>query len=364
MKHLERLVTSTTEPQRTALVLDHLLAFVDGAPPQDGREELLYERLAVLNEGGALDRMAEVFRSRPTALRERVFGSLPEGYLRSMDPTDRQRLTGGAPAIWLHEVDAEPPPLFPADTRFTIWYEGFACLERTGDRFLVGPSDETYVLTSAVHVGEGVDAAVDTLRHPVGSPVEWYGDVDSGEFRVGPRAPVWTAAKRDVVVVTTVMEHDEEDPGRVREIVDDAVKAAAELIQYSFGFATPDWLRGLLVEIVAWVIDPADDPIGMASHHLDGEELRTGAAVEVHPTFAFDRDVVDASGPFQFETRTELVDTGLPFFFITRHTDDGHYVVCYVVTADQAPLSTGGVAPDERLRRRIQLGDIGRVGRW
>jgi hypothetical protein len=213
-------------------------------------------------------------------------------------------------------------PQYPNGTIFTLMYTGLYCRKRTGDRGWFGPSDEPYVITSAVTVVNG-DNIIRTERHPIGDPDKRYGDVDSSEFREGPNAACWSGVESEISLVVTVMENDEGDPDAYKDEIGLIVELAADVAKI-YGVPIPDALQQLAVNAINWVIDSEDDNIGTETLILSPFSLKLAALVA--PGYIF---------------KDGGVDTTIQHNRFTYHDDDGEYFTLFRIDANQDPIPVG-----------------------
>jgi hypothetical protein len=172
-----------------------------------------------------------------------------------------------------------PPVLAPND--YTVIYEGLYCIDETGPDWW--GSDETYVVTTAVHITPGGANVVRTERHPFlgDNTKDAYSDVDSEEVRVGPRAAIWNApvaqVNGGVSITTVVFDRDLGDPDAYKDEVDAAVKLALSIAGYIWPPAKPILLliaaSGLVTDFFNWLIGTGDDKVGERSQVFELAEL-------------------------------------------------------------------------------------------
>lgn len=343
-RRFDRFIQNTSDPERTALLVDLLIGYAEDAPVKAAFEERVRARLRSVDPDRTITgEIARVFRSWPRELKMRAFGEVPEGFMRSLPKETLATLTGAGPRVVTYSDDVNPGPIpeFHPDTTFSVAYTGLFCREGTGDRWIFGGSDEPYVITTSIHTGADGHAVVgDGLRHPIGFDDKVYGDVDGGEFRAGPKAAVWGGKLAPVSVVAVVMERDEEDPAKVSKTVSNAVKAAAAVVEGIWQVDVPEFAEYLATELLTWIIDPQPDLVGNAAHLLEGTALRIGAAQHHgtgHPRYVGERLAVEG-WPFNIETTWEPVPTDMRYFFTTVHDEDGWYAATFVVESDQEPL--------------------------
>jgi hypothetical protein len=265
--------------------------------------------------------------------------SISWGAIRSLNDNQIGEIIKPKPIRFLEDdVGQQKEPNYPSDTNFTIKYQGLYCKDRTGDRGWFGPSDEPYVITSTVHVNNG-DNVVRTERHPVGYPDKRYGDVDSGEYRNGPVSACWFGKENEVSLISTVMENDEGDPDAYKEQINALVEIGA-LVAKSYGVNVPDYIKGLVVDAINWVIDSDDDVIGVESITLSPYFLKIYASQN-------DRN-------FHNNGRTVPITHDHSMY----HDEDGKYYSFFTVEADKPPSNSG----DWRdLRIRLENYDDSRI---
>lgn len=314
-------------PMEVALVADLMDGYVTNSLNQSPLQASFQTVLSELDPTQAISRrMLRAFKrrvnrtSRLEDLQGRQLMGLNWGALRNADEEVIEGILR-APAISLLRDDVGPivEPVFPDGTRFTITYTGLFCRKRTGDRGIFGPSDEPYVITSAVAVDNG-NNVVRTERHPVGDPDRRYGGVDSKESREGPVAACWSGSITEVSLVVTPMENDEGDPDAYKEEIDLLVNLAAQAAA-AFGVPIPDQVKKLVSKLVNWIIDSEDDSIGTETMILTPYDLKLAAAAS---TLTF---------------RDGSVQTTIPYHRSTFHDEDGEYFVLFRIDADQEPVT-------------------------
>lgn len=175
-------------------------------------------------------------------------------------------------------IDLDPQVLAPE--RYTIRYKGMHCIDETHADWL--GSDEAYIITSAVHITREGENEVLTVRHPFEEgEAGVYGDVDSGETRVGPVASSWSALVANITggmsLTTTVMEHDQGDPDEYRDEIDAAVKLAIGVAIYFCPACSPILLlveaSGFVTDFFNWLLGTGDDIIGTSTVVLELPDL-------------------------------------------------------------------------------------------
>lgn len=247
------------------------------------------EFIKQLNKSGVTTAEAQAFLNRwdelPERTRVRFFGDLATAKdFNGVEPKPgpirggrRPRVGGIRRRLPVPDVLDTGGVLAPPDrperpkADYLITYEGMHCIDETGADWWW--SDEIYVVTSAVHIDSNGDNVVRTERHPFNQPGDdWYGDVDSHETFIGPRAAVWdgsTPGIRAGVSLTTVfMEHEFEDPEAVKKKINVAVTvAAAAAAAYFAGneavaaVAKLEKLADLLTDGIAWLLGIEDDQV-------------------------------------------------------------------------------------------------------
>ncbi len=202
---------------------------------------------------------------------------------------------------------------------YTIRYNGLWCQEEsTWDRF--SGSDEIYLITSAVHIDPDGSNIVRTERHPVSGSDTWYGDVDSGEERVGPVAACWFNNADAVSLTVVVVEHDEGDPDAYKDEIDTWVKAAIAVLITKFPeLAWLELLSGQITDTINWVLDTGDDPVETQTVVLPRALLELYASQWPAPHYG---TRTDSGGIFWFSTTVPLT-TNFMQHFITTHNGGG-----------------------------------------
>ena len=165
----------------------------------------------------------------------------------------------------------------------TVTYKGLKCFGRQGG---VG-ADQPYVVVSIIQP----DPFVAKQQIPVAStrvPEEGtYEGVEDGDVNVGGVRKFWADAPQDLVIHTTVMEHDSGDPEKVRAAVEkalrDGVDAAAAAASGGTATSVPmdgDSLQGMavkwLADTAASVLGAGDDNLGTGSLLIKAEDWMTG----------------------------------------------------------------------------------------
>ncbi|CAM5595611.1 hypothetical protein [Rhodanobacter lindaniclasticus] len=228
----------------------------------------------------------------------------------TVGPLDGEMSTGAAPSV-----------------RYTVRYKGLWCQQETHG-YLPG-SDEIYVITSGLAINKGVNTAVEALTHPINTHDKYYGDVDTGEQRVGPVATVYTGNPDTLSLAVVVMEHDEGDPDYYRDEVNTFVAGAiAVATWYLPPAALLAYFKDNIVDAINWILDTGDDVISSevmtwerpALEALAIEEPRLYQGTKLQPV---------GGGPFG-QPHYAAVDfvTDLLAHFVSKHHGDGaEYVV-------------------------------------
>jgi len=336
-----KILRPTRNPKAVATIIDLIHGYASGVPATTKIEKAIERALTRVDSNRQIaQRMVKHFSEISSETKAEVFGTFVEGQLRGAPTVDLKVLFQPNVALFADDVGLGDPPIYPTDTQFTVVYTGLYCNQRTGDRPIIGSSDEPYVITSGVFI-EGGENKIQSEIHPVGDPDQHYGDVDSGEFRVGPIAACWSGLAQEVSIVSVVMENDEGDPEAFREEIETAVAAAAAVALF-FGYSVPESLQDFAVDGLLWLIGSGDDEIGTDIAVLTAGKLRRLANT---PTLKHQdkRTVVKFSGFFSDIPEVEEVidQTNLDRHFITNHTSSGKYVVTYKVTANKAPIGQG-----------------------
>ena len=120
---------------------------------------------------------------------------------------------------------------------------------------------------------------------PVAGSDTWYGDVDSGEERVGPVAACWFNNADVVSLTVVVFEHDEGDPDAYKDEVDAFVKAAIAVLSYFYpALAWLELLSGQIAGTINWVLGTGDDPVETQTVVLPRALLELYASQMASPT--------------------------------------------------------------------------------
>ncbi|MFP3914025.1 MAG: hypothetical protein ACLFWM_04055 [Actinomycetota bacterium] len=333
----------TSNPLAVATAIDLLRAYADGTAPATDLEEALAASLQRVDPDRERSRrLVRNFDAIPSGIKTPVFGATVRGQMRTSPETDLEALFARPPLgiAFRDDVTLGDPPEYPEDTQFTVLYTGLYCNDRTGDRQILGPSDEPYVITVAVSIDEDGENVERSELHPVGDPDNRYGDVDDGEYRKGPIAACWagTLPSQELSIVTVVMENDEGDPEAYRQEVETLVNVAAAIAAY-FNIAIGAAIKALAADLILWLIDSGDDEIGTDIAIITPEWLRRYPHEYPVRKFTGTRTELVPVGFFQWEEQ-EIEDvTDLDYQFITRHEERGRYVVTYKVDADRDPLT-------------------------
>lgn len=228
---------------------------------------------------------------------------LPQGQIGREPLQPASGLREGMPAGEIVPVGIRRPDVgrVPGTTLFAIQYAGLDCRDES-DWDRLSNSDEPYVITVLV----GPNGTKRSSQSPV------YGDVDSGEVRVGPVSDVWPAGSaQDLTLVTTVMENDDGDPSSFRAGIETAVGyaiAAAKL----YGISIPESVKTYVADFVVWLLGTGDDLI----------ETQTA--------------VLPAAAVSAFGSTPPAEWRGLTFHFGTRHQGGGaDYRALYRVVSHQ-----------------------------
>jgi len=176
------------------------------------------------------------------------------------------------------QLPGGPAVLAPID--YTITYEGMHCIDET--HYDWAGSDEIYIVTSAVHITRQGANVIRTERHPItnGKSGE-YGNVDSHDTRIGPRAACWNGVVADVQLgmslTTVVFEHDYGDPDALRREVNASVILAIAIATIIFPAAGAILAlisaSGLVTDFFNWLLQTGDDEIGTVTHVLELSDL-------------------------------------------------------------------------------------------
>jgi len=230
-------------------------------------------------------------------------------------------------------LSGEPIPLDPqvlAPIDYTITFEGMHCVDET--HWDWAGSDEIYVVTSAVHITRQGDNVVRTERHPITAGTSGvYGDVDSHDTRIGPRASCWNGAVAEVrlgmSLTTVVFEHDYGDPDALRDEVNAAVILAIGIATYIYppagAILALIQASGLVTDFFNWLLDTGDDEIGTVTQVFELDDLEEYSRTRTS-------NYTEVFGSTQ--------PTGLMFHFLAA-VNDNDYVAAYQVQRNpRAPV--------------------------
>lgn len=329
-------------PVATATLIDLIHGYASGTGADSKLREAVYDALRAVDRDRAISRkMVENFSHAPREERIRSFGEFVPGSLRDLEDSRLKHIFNPLPTTLLQDdVFPEPPPAFPERTQFTISFTGLYCRSRTGDRGVFGPSDEPYVITSAVHIDDSGENVVRTVLHPVGDPDHRYGDVDSCEWRSGPIAACWAGEENEVSLVAVAMEHDEGDAEAYRDEIQLIVAAAAAVAAY-FDIRIGVVLQLFAADVIQWIIDSEDDEIGTDVVIVTPDWLRQGAS-NMSVQYLGRCRRAKSVGFLQYVIEETSMKTNLEYDFVSAHTDNGSYYITYIVTADQDPIDEPG----------------------
>ncbi|WP_242157350.1 hypothetical protein [Aestuariivivens sediminis] len=221
------------------------------------------------------------------------------------------------------DVDLNPPPEFPLDTKFRIEYTGLYCKDSQGDWGWFGGSDEPYAVINAVHINIDADVGemnvVTTTSHPVSDTSEHYNNVDDGTVKKGPVAAIWEGELNGVSLLSTLMEHDSDNIQEIKKGIELIVKGVAWILSV-WGYPIPPTVQDWISDLLNWLMPTGDDLLGEATYFITPEWMRRFAAYPEDPIYS---------------------GTDLPYHFTTVHNKDGNYVLTYRVKADKAPVGPG-----------------------
>lgn len=136
-------------------------------------------------------------------------------------------------------------------TPIRIRYKGLICFGETDEW---SGSDEIYIVTSVA----SADGRVVTTRQPNGG---MYNNVDKGASFAAPISDIWAGIAQDLVVTTTVFEHDEGDPDHWTRTIGGAVTAATAAL-IAAGAAVVSWVPPVAGAIVNALLGAGDDDLG------------------------------------------------------------------------------------------------------
>ena len=347
---------NTLNPLATAMAIDLIHGYAEGVEPETRTERAVHNVLKRKDPQRKISRrMTANFAAVPQKIKTQTFGDIAPGRLRRASDAEvtiafSQNIL---PVSFRDDVHPPEEPNYPAQTVFTVSYTGLYCKDGTGDRGIFGSRDEPYVISSAVHVDENGENIVRSELHPVGDNDKRYGGMEDGKWRSGPIAACWVGTAKEVSIVTVVMEHDEGDPDAYREEVEAVIEVAAAIAAAN-GIPVPDAVKSLVASIIIWVIGSSDDEVGTETIVLNPRWLKLSAPA-IKPTFSESRTVLRPVGFMQFIEETVTDQTDIPYSFISRHDDDGEYVVCYRITADRDPTTSPAIT-DVAFN-----GDVGRL---
>lgn len=333
-------VMPTQHQLSSATVIDFIIAHARGTAPQTDTQRKVARRLAELDPSRAISqRLERNFNSISPKSRTRAFGLFEPGNLdvASFAESGALKASQTMTMMKFDDVGEATVPDFPQNTAFTILFNGFYCRDSSGDRIIVGPSDEPYIVTVAVTIEAGDNKTRNEL-HPVGDPDKHYDGVDDGDSRHGPIAAVWSGLlpAHPISLVTVVMEHDEGDPNAFKEEIATVVGAAAA-VAASFGLLVPALVIALAGLVINWLIGSADDVLGTGITVITPEGLKLKVT---HPTqeIVKERLIVKPLGFGWLETELVEDHTGLQCHAEVRIKGDAEYFVAYEYSANQAPL--------------------------
>jgi hypothetical protein len=290
--------------------------------------------------------MILALNSTSTVARHRLLGAIADPGFRPSPPSPSSVSAGGtgvfvpirhfladsgvrgspATEVFDPEVSSTAPV-------YTIRYQGLFCQQETSwDRF--SDSDEIYVITSAVHVAADGANIVRTERHPVQQGDGYYGDVDSGEERVGPVAAAWKGAGDPVSLTVIVMEHDDGDPDKYKDTIHTLVEVAVAVLTTKYPYlGWLDKLDGVITDAINWVIGSGDDVIDTTTVILPQALMETYTSHD--PGFYIGTRIhFTISGRF-VTTTNEQFQTHLMYHFYTENKGDGAtYIVCFDIDRD------------------------------
>jgi hypothetical protein len=289
---MARTLTTPRDPDAVGLAVLALRHFVNPVPAPTAFEVDTAATLTKLKIPKATAaRMLQHFDSIRPTVRERFLGKPYDAKTRPAKRIvrrDPNAITTGhvlIPQFTFSDLFRRPPGPPPGDQvlapiDYTITYEGLYCIDETGPDWW--GSDESYVVTSAVHITPGGANVVRTERHPfAGNQQDAYSDVDSEEVRIGPRAACWNGAVANVTagmsLTTTVFDHDEGDPDAYRDEVDAAVKLAIAIATYIYPPAGAILAlieaSGLITDFFNWLLGTGDDEVGTSTLVLELSDL-------------------------------------------------------------------------------------------
>jgi hypothetical protein len=286
---MSRVLQRPKDPETLGLAVLALRRYAQGTSPEVPFEAGIaaaLEKLKVPREGA--QRLVDNFDKIRPSVRGRWLGPLglstariPQDVPRGGEPSSVRGQGAGLSGLLRRARkptfpgDDQTLPLpgesgVPAATRYTILYQGMHCEDESG--LDVAGSDETYIITSAVHpTREGLNV-VTTVGHPFveGGGISPYGNVDSYDTRPGPVASCWSVPVANLLsgvsLKTVVFDHDWGDPDRFRDEVDTVVKLALAYASYAFPLASPFFVilaaDGSLTDFFNWLLHTGDSKIG------------------------------------------------------------------------------------------------------
>jgi len=319
-----RVLTRPQDPDGFARLIGAMRAYTGERKPQSNAERAAIEAMRAQGVSSDLVRaMVTRLDATRASVRTHYLGettaldfALPEP-IHAAGPTAAPTMVT-VPSLALRDLlHLAPIPPHPAPPVYTLRYRGVYCHSETSwDGF--SNSDEIYLVTSAVHIDASGQNVVRTERMPVGPGDEWYGDVDSGEVRVGPTAACWHGNSDPVSLTVAVFEYDNGNPDAYKAEIDAAVKAAIAIAAaYYAGVAILEKASGLISDAINWLIDTGDDLIQTQTvvNPRSILEWYAGHTVSVY---------VDHNK-----------STSLPFHFITTHHGGGAtYIAGFDVTRE------------------------------
>ncbi|NYE20146.1 hypothetical protein [Microbacterium immunditiarum] len=215
---------------------------------------------------------------------------------------------------------AEEVPLI----EYLVTYEGIHCIDETGPDWLA--SDEPYVVTSAIYIDAAGRNKEETVRHPfAGNGQGYYGNVDSGSTRVGPRAAVWLGTTHSVRVgvsfMTTFVEHTFGDEEEVKATIAKCVRIAQYVVATKYPtigvVAELEEVREIVVDLVFALLEL----VGLADTIINEPTV-------VVFTFG-ELDEMSRTEPTPFLTQSGAY-TNLRYHFIMSD-DEKDYVAAYQI---------------------------------
>lgn len=218
--------------------------------------------------------------------------------------------------------------------RYTVRYKGLWCQKETHS-YLPG-SDEIYVITSGLAINKGVNVPVVALTHPINTHNKYYGDVDTGEQRVGPVAVVYTGNPDTLSLAVVVMEHDYGDPDHYRDRINTFVAGAIAAATWLWPpAALIAYFKDNIVDAINWILDTEDDMISTEVMTWERPSLEALAITEPYLYEGTKLQQV-ISGPFGQPQYTSVAFvTDLITHFVTKHQGDGaNYVVGFDIERD------------------------------